>query len=154
MQKAALSLAVLITACSGERPLQTTERPDRPTRIVSLDFCADQYVLKLADRENILALSPEAVMAHSYMRTKAEGMPSVRPLAEDAIALQPDLGWSHIKTALLWWTLAAICAGAAHWAAGDSKSMSAFIFLGLLGTGCMLWIMHRLRAPSDLKLTS
>ena len=91
MRTVALTLALLITACSGERPVLDTPVPDSPTRIVSLDFCADQYVLKLADRENILALSPEATQTHSYMREEAKGLPSVRPLAEDAIALQPDL---------------------------------------------------------------
>ncbi|MEO9970007.1 MAG: ABC transporter substrate-binding protein [Hyphomonadaceae bacterium] len=91
----ALVFAVLLTACGGERPLPSprfdAEAPAKPTRIVSLDFCADQYVLKLVDRSNILALSPEAVMAHSYLRDEAGDLPSVRPLAEDAIALQPDL---------------------------------------------------------------
>ena len=91
----AFVFALLLTACGGERPLPSprfdAEAPAKPTRIVSLDFCADQYVLKLADRSSILALSPEAVMAHSYMREQAAGLRSVRPLAEDAIALQPDL---------------------------------------------------------------
>jgi len=63
-------------------------------------------------------------------------------------------GWSHIKTALLWWTLAAICAGAAHWAAADSKSMSAFVFFGFLMVGCTLWIVHRQRASGALSQTS
>lgn len=56
-------------------------------------------------------------------------------------------GWSHIKTALLWWTFAAICAGAALWAAGDSKATSAYVFLGLLSLGCVLWLAHRAQQP-------
>jgi len=52
-------------------------------------------------------------------------------------------GWSHIKTAILWWTLAAICALAALWAAGDSKAMSTWVFFGLLATGCILWGLQR-----------
>jgi len=91
MRIAALALVWLLAACMGERPLPVTQTEGPAKRIVSLDFCADQYVLKLADRADILALSPEAVMAHSYMRTEAQGLPSVRPLAEDAIALKPDL---------------------------------------------------------------
>ena len=52
-------------------------------------------------------------------------------------------GWTHIKTALLWWALATICAIAALWAASESKSMSAWVFFGLLGAGCALWIAQR-----------
>jgi iron complex transport system substrate-binding protein len=60
-------------------------------RIVSLDFCADQYVLKLADREQILALSPDGKREFSFMRDQAKGLPTVRPLAEDVLILKPDL---------------------------------------------------------------
>ena len=52
-------------------------------------------------------------------------------------------GWGHLKTALLWWALAAICAVAGLWAAGDSKSTSAWVFFGLLGAGCALWLWQR-----------
>ena len=62
-----------------------------PQRIVSLDFCADQYVLKLAERERILAVSPDAERDFSYMRERAAGLPTVRPVAEDVIVLKPDL---------------------------------------------------------------
>lgn len=91
MRIGALALLLGLAACGSERALPLAQIEGAPQRIVSLDFCADQYVLKLADRESILALSPEAVMEHSYMREEARGMPVVRPLAEDAIALQPDL---------------------------------------------------------------
>nr|WP_321490063.1 ABC transporter substrate-binding protein [uncultured Hyphomonas sp.] len=60
-------------------------------RIVSLDYCADQYVLKFADREQILAISPDAVKDFSYMRDEAVGLPTVRPVAEDVLILKPDL---------------------------------------------------------------
>lgn len=58
-------------------------------------------------------------------------------------------GWSHIKTALLWWSFGLICAGAALWAAADSLAMSAYVFFGLLGLGCALWLIHRRRAPKE-----
>ncbi|MEM7729642.1 MAG: ABC transporter substrate-binding protein [Pseudomonadota bacterium] len=64
---------------------------ERPMRIVSLDYCADQYVLKLADREQILALSPDSGEGFSYMREDAIGVPTVRPVAEDVLVLKPDL---------------------------------------------------------------
>ena len=91
MRIVALFFATLLAACGEERPLPKPETNTKPARIISLDFCADQYVLKLADRKSILALSREAGMDHSYMRETAAGLPTVRPLAEDAIALQPDL---------------------------------------------------------------
>ncbi len=69
--------------------------PDAPDglarRIVSLDYCADQYVLGLAERSRILALSPDAGEAFSYLRAAADGVPMVRPRAEDVLALRPDL---------------------------------------------------------------
>lgn len=91
MKLRALLLALVLIACTSERSLPPANFSAKPTRIISLDFCADQYVLKLADREHVLALSPEATMTHSYLREAAQDLPSVRPLAEDAIALQPDL---------------------------------------------------------------
>ncbi len=58
---------------------------------MSLDFCADQFVLALADREDILAVSPQADDAHSALRNQAIGLPQLRATAEDVLALQPDL---------------------------------------------------------------
>lgn len=64
--------------------------PARPT-IVSLDYCADQFVLALADREQILALSKDAERDFSHLRDKAAGIPKVRAAAEDVVALRPDV---------------------------------------------------------------
>lgn len=64
---------------------------DGPRRIVSLDYCADQYVLKFANREDILALSPDAEKRFSYLRAEAAGVPRVRPRTADVLALRPDL---------------------------------------------------------------
>ncbi len=60
-------------------------------RVVSLDYCADQYVLKLASRKQIAALSPDATENFSYLRVAAEGVPQVRPVAENILALKPDV---------------------------------------------------------------
>lgn len=79
-----------LVACGGPpTPQAVSDR--HPTRIVSLDYCADQYVLKLADRDQILAVSPDAVKEFSYMREEAIGVPTVRPVAEDVLILKPDL---------------------------------------------------------------
>ncbi|MGI9262828.1 MAG: ABC transporter substrate-binding protein, partial [Woeseiaceae bacterium] len=62
-----------------------------PVRVVSLDYCADQYVLKMLPRDRILAVSPDAAAGFSYMRESAAGVRSIRPLAEDVLAIRPDL---------------------------------------------------------------
>ena len=85
-----LPLLLLAAGCTGE-PVPLSVRTPPPARIVSLDLCADQYVLKLAARERILAVSPHATADFSYMRDAARGLRTVRPLAEDVLVLQPDL---------------------------------------------------------------
>ena len=60
-------------------------------RVVSLDYCADQYVLALADRAQIAALSPGAARDDSYFRERAAGLRRVRSTLESALALRPDL---------------------------------------------------------------
>ncbi len=82
---------LLLSAC--DTALETPPRPGdfRPQRIVSLDYCADQYLLQLVGRERILALSPDAEREFSYLREAAAGIPTVRPLAEDVLVLEPDL---------------------------------------------------------------
>lgn len=64
---------------------------DTPTRVVSLDVCADQYVLKFVPRANILAVSPDAGKSFSYMASAADGIRTIRPSAEDVMMLKPDL---------------------------------------------------------------
>ncbi|MFN7164254.1 MAG: ABC transporter substrate-binding protein [Hyphomonas sp.] len=64
--------------------------PARPT-LVSLDYCADQFVLALADRDQILAVSKDSERRFSHLREKAAGIPKVRAAAEDVIAMQPDV---------------------------------------------------------------
>lgn len=64
--------------------------PAAPT-IVSLDYCADQFVLALADRDQILALSKDSERKFSHLRDKAAGIPKVRAAAEDVVALRPDV---------------------------------------------------------------
>ena len=86
----AIVLAVALGGCSTDSAERgTVEGP--PQRIVSLDFCADQYVLKFVEPNRILAVSPEAKRDFSYMRDRAAGLPTVRPVAEDVIILKPDL---------------------------------------------------------------
>lgn len=62
-----------------------------PRRIVSLDYCADQFVLALADRDQIAALSRGSLRDDSYFRDRAYGIRQVRGALEDVLALHPDL---------------------------------------------------------------
>lgn len=84
-------LAMLLVTVAGCTPAPTPMRSGRPMRIVSLDYCADQYVLKLVGRDRIAAVSPDAAAEFSYMRAAATGVPQVRPQAEDVLLLKPDL---------------------------------------------------------------
>ena len=85
-----LLLAASAPGCAEGPP--TAEPRDRPAeRIVSLDYCADQYVLGLVERARIAALSPDAQASYSYLREEARGLPQVRPVAEEVLAHQPDL---------------------------------------------------------------
>lgn len=62
-----------------------------PERVVSLDYCADQYVLRFVERDRILALSPDAEKPFSYLRGRAAGLPTVAPRAEAVLPLRPGL---------------------------------------------------------------
>lgn len=66
--------------------------PARPERIVSLNLCADGYLLALADRSQIAALTQFATdPAMSYAALAARGLRTIRGSAEDVLALRPDL---------------------------------------------------------------
>ncbi|MFC7049980.1 ABC transporter substrate-binding protein [Emcibacter nanhaiensis] len=77
---AALLLSQNLIAAEGQKPT-----------VVSLDYCSDQYVLALADRDQILALSNEARDVHSFYREQAEGLPQFRSTLEEILALKPDV---------------------------------------------------------------
>ncbi len=63
-----------------------------PQRIVSINACADQYLLTLAPRGRILALSPfSRDPATSWYAGRARGIPQVNDDAESVLQLQPDL---------------------------------------------------------------
>lgn len=62
-----------------------------PRRIVSLDYCADQFVLALADRDQIAAVSRGSRRDDSYFRARARGIRQTRGTLEEVLALRPDL---------------------------------------------------------------
>lgn len=89
----ALLLALLAASCGGAASpaLRTPDPPASPQRIVSLDYCADQFVLGLADRRQIAALSPHAEDDYAFFRSAAAGLPKAAPRLEEVLALDPDL---------------------------------------------------------------
>ncbi len=60
-------------------------------RVMSLDSCADQYVLALAPRDSIVGLSHRAVSRDSYMRGAAAGLPLRRATFESLVAARPQV---------------------------------------------------------------
>jgi iron complex transport system substrate-binding protein len=67
-------------------------RAEPPQRIVSLTVCADQLLLDLVPRDRIAALSYLAVDPAVSMKVEeARGLKGVHGMAEEVLALQPDL---------------------------------------------------------------
>ncbi|MBT5187888.1 MAG: ABC transporter substrate-binding protein [Kordiimonadaceae bacterium] len=60
-------------------------------RIVSLDYCSDQFVLMLADRDQIIAVSDAAEDIYSFYRDLAKGLPNSKSSIEEVIMLKPDV---------------------------------------------------------------
>lgn len=67
-------------------------RPPAPQRLVSLNLCTDQYLLLLADRQQIAGLSPNAAdPGMSAAASAAQGLPLLSWSAEEILAIHPDL---------------------------------------------------------------
>lgn len=60
-------------------------------RVFSADYCADQLVLALADRDQIAALSVDADKDFSFLRGKAAGLKKMRSDAEAVYASGADV---------------------------------------------------------------
>ncbi|HEY2177231.1 MAG TPA: ABC transporter substrate-binding protein, partial [Caulobacteraceae bacterium] len=60
-------------------------------RVLSFDQCADQYVLALSPRGEIVGLSRRARNADSYLAARAAGVPRLRATAESALAAAPTV---------------------------------------------------------------
>lgn len=85
IRAAALAAAMAATGCAV-----APEGDDGRLRVMSLDGCADQYVMAmLPDAE--LALSPRADDADSYFAAEARRRRRVRPGLEAAVGFRPDV---------------------------------------------------------------
>ncbi|MDR7061835.1 MULTISPECIES: ABC transporter substrate-binding protein [unclassified Sphingopyxis] len=90
-----LALAVLSGGAGllwAASPAQPTKAPAIPQRIVSINLCADQLVLALADREQIAGLTKNATdIEMSGEAARAHGIPLLSNSAEQILAIEPDL---------------------------------------------------------------
>lgn len=78
-------LVVGLAAVAGPAAAQAARR------VMSLDSCADQYVLALAPREAIVGVSPRADAPDSFLRAKAIGLPQRRTTIEAVLGARPDV---------------------------------------------------------------
>lgn len=87
--------AGLVLVCGGaawSAPAPVVHAAKAPRRIVSLNLCADQLVLALADRGQIAGLTRYAAdPAMSDAAAQARGLPILRGSAEEIMAIDPDL---------------------------------------------------------------
>lgn len=102
-----LGLLIIIAIVVALRPDGAESSPVAPRKIVSLNLCADQLLLALADRDQIASLSPLAKdRSISFLAKSAEGMPSNSGKGESILFSGADLVVAGIfgqqaRTALL-----------------------------------------------------
>lgn len=60
-------------------------------RAVSLDYCADQYLLKLGDDNQILAVSRGADKDYSHLSAQGALQERIRPTQEEVLMRAPDI---------------------------------------------------------------
>jgi iron complex transport system substrate-binding protein len=94
-----MRLACAIAAATVLLAAATAQAADKAKRIVSLNLCADELVLRLADRDNIasvtwLSRDPD----NSNVASLAAQVPVNHGLAEEVIALDPDLVVAGLHT--------------------------------------------------------
>lgn len=81
-----IATALLLAGCGA-----SLEEPGGDAlRVLSLDQCADQYVLALGEGHE-LALSPRADDRDSWLRAEAAGHRTLRPTLESVVAYAPDV---------------------------------------------------------------
>lgn len=95
VRRGPLAAAVLLGGAGllwATSPAPAAKAPAVPQRIVSINLCADQLVLALADRGQIAGLTKNATDAEmSGEAAKARGVPLLSNSAEQILAIEPDL---------------------------------------------------------------
>lgn len=89
---AALLLAFSLSALAVNEQSANGLPQEGLPRILSINLCADQLIMLLAEPQQILALSSLSREASgSYFHQKAKHYPQAEPLAEDILPLAPDI---------------------------------------------------------------
>lgn len=100
MRAIAIGFAALL--CSVAALAEPSSPSDRP-RAASVSVCTDQYLLSLADADQVAAVSWQATTARSPVRDAAIGLQQIRGLAEEILAVRADLvifdPYGHPETA-------------------------------------------------------
>ena len=97
MRRRGLLAAAGLLACGAgllwaASPAPPAKAPAVPQRIVSINLCADQLVVALADRGQIAGLTKNATDPEmSGEAVKAHGIPLLSNSAEQILAIEPDL---------------------------------------------------------------
>src|SRR5438067_3348422 len=92
----AFSIAVTVLTAAALAP--AADGAVKPTRIVSMNLCTDELVLRLADRKNIASVTWLARGGSSNVSELAAQVPINHGLAEEIIPLDPDLVIAGVYT--------------------------------------------------------
>ena len=93
------AIGVIVAALSAAGLAPAAETASKPQRIVSMNLCTDEMVLRLADRRTIASVtwqSPDPNL--SNVAHLAQGIPINHGLTEEVIPLKPDLVLAGIYT--------------------------------------------------------
>lgn len=63
--------------------------------MVSMDYCADQYLLALVDKDQIIGLSADSTSVYSFFSDQAKDIPQLSGSSEEILALKPDIVLRH-----------------------------------------------------------
>lgn len=79
-------------------PSFSSDEKSQPS-VISLDYCADQFVLLLSDRSQVMAVSKAAEDVFSFYRDRAKGIPKTDGTIEEIIMSKPDLAVQTFSSA-------------------------------------------------------
>jgi iron complex transport system substrate-binding protein len=87
-----LPVLALVAALFAAAAAQAADPAARPRRIVSINMCMDELVLRLADRDTIASITwLSQDPRNANMAEAAKGLPVNNGLAEEALSYHPDL---------------------------------------------------------------
>ena len=88
----ALTIVIFIgMACLPSLSLSANQVHQNGPSVVSLDYCSDQFVLLLADRKQIIALSKTSEDIFSFYRARAKNILKTQSTIEEVLMLKPDI---------------------------------------------------------------